>query len=389
MVHEGLGEEDLAELLQLPERLRGLTEEEARAAEIGACAALDRQQLQARVVELSRYLATSRLHARAWLEQALHMRLQAADAASLRDLQEALARKGEEHDEATAHELHQLQVSLHQQHNEAVTAAVQTAVAQAQERLNAQELQWREAAQAAVTEACTARLKEVVVLNSGLASVEEALAQDETLVKEAHAYTGLTVALAGFEDAMVAGRSAGAELEALRAAAARADSVVAGMLAKLPKGCLELCRRNGVLPTPPLLRYRLAAELEDWVAAALVPPRSGLLGEVFGRLLGRLYVLLPSAVPLSGISAAGGSPGTTEAERNLAVLSRVATPLISGSYAGPQAIACSLAQFESSLEGLCRQRAAAWIAEARDVLTLHQTLWAVKARVQCLNSKYL
>merc|ERR1740123_75453 len=115
MVHEGLGEEDLAELLQLPERLRGLTEEEARAAEIGACAALDRQQLQARVVELSRYLATSRLHARAWLEQALHMRLQAADAASLRDLQEALARKGEEHDEATAHELHQLQVSLHQQ----------------------------------------------------------------------------------------------------------------------------------------------------------------------------------------------------------------------------------------------------------------------------------
>mmetsp|Transcript_75800 Transcript_75800/g.149853 ORF Transcript_75800/g.149853 Transcript_75800/m.149853 type:complete len:318 (+) Transcript_75800:1-954(+) len=317
------------------------------------------------------------------------MRLQAADAASLRDLKEALERKGEEHDEATARELHELQVSLHQQHEEAVTTCIQTAVAQAQERLNAQEQHLREAAQAALIEASTARLKEVVVLNSGLARVEEVLAQDETLVKEAHAYTGLTVALAGFEDAMVAGRSAGAELEALRAAAARADSVVAGMLAQLPTSSLELCRRNAVLPTPPLLRCRLATELEEWVAAALVPPSSGLLGEVFGRLLGRLYILVPSAVPLSGTAATNQIPGATEAERNLAVLSRVATPLISGSYAGPQAIACSLAQFEGSLEGLCRQRAATWIAEARDVLTLHQTLWAVKARVQCLNSKYL
>ncbi|CAK0810700.1 unnamed protein product, partial [Prorocentrum cordatum] len=84
-VREGIGSDELAELLQLPKELRGLSPEDAERQEYAACEGLSREQLEARVVELSRVLAVGRLHGRALLEQALLTRLEAVDAASLKE----------------------------------------------------------------------------------------------------------------------------------------------------------------------------------------------------------------------------------------------------------------------------------------------------------------
>lgn len=353
IVRDGLSCEDLDELL--PKELRGLSEEEAVVAERAACARLNKEELQARVVELSRYLALSRLHARPRLEQALLTRLEAADAASLRDLGEALARADAAHDEATARELAELEVELQQQHEEAVAAATVAAMAEAERAVAAEDEKLREAAEAALQQ-----------------------------VRQMNAYNSLSVAVLGLEDAITTGRSALPELEALRVAAGKADAYVEQLLVQLPESCAELCKRAAAVPTEPLLRQRLVSQLDDLAAVAFTPPGGGLLGEVLGRVFRWCYVLTPDAVPLP---APGGAP--QEVERNLTALSCAALSCAARETPGEVdalELETALACLEGSLGGRCRERAAAWMAELRSALILRQTLWAVKAHVQYLHA---
>lgn len=386
VLRDGLTSKELDEMLLLPTEFRGLTEEEAIAAERAACTSMDREQLQERVVELSQYLAMSRLHARARLEQALQTRLEAADTASLKDLSDALALANAEYDEVAARDLADFEAQLQQQHEEAVASATASAVAEAQRRLDAEGEQLRCLAEASLEEVRGARLKEVISLKSGLEAVEEVLSQDEALVRQAHAYNSLSVAVLGLEDAIIAGRSAEAELEALRSAAGKADAFVAELLARLPVASAELCKRAASVPTEPLLRHQLASHLDDLADAAFVPPGSGLLGEVLGRLFRWLYILQPQALPLPSPMQHAASE-VSETERNLLALGFAAP----GSHTEMdiQRLESAFIHLESSLGGRCRERAATWMAEARAALILRQTLWAVKARVQCLNAALL
>jgi len=387
-IRDGLSCEDMDEMLLLPKEFRGLSEAEAIASERAACKSMSREQLQARVVELSRYLAKSRIHARPRLEEALQTRLEAADAASLRDLADALARADAAYNEVAARHLADFQAQLQRQHEEAVAAAAASAAAEAQQRLAAEEEELRALAEAALAQEQCARLSEVIAFNEGLKAVEEVLSQDEALVRQAHAYNSLSVAVLGLEDAIIAGRSAETELEALRAAAAKTDVFVVDLLARLPESSAELCKRAAAVPTEPLLRRHLASQLDHLATAAFVPPGSGLLGELLGRAFRWIYVLQPDAAPLPSQGAAGRVP---EAERNLAALSFAAGPLGQGANGDTdvQRLESALSVLEGSLGGLCRERAAAWMEEARSALILRQTICAVKARVQCLNAAVL
>ncbi|CAK0878242.1 unnamed protein product [Prorocentrum cordatum] len=204
------------------------------------------------------------------------------------------------------------------------------------------------------------------------------LAQDSANVERAHAYNGLVVAALGLEDALLAGRDAEPELQALRSAADAADPFAAAMLASLPPGCTRQRREDGTVATESAVQQKLAAELDGLVAAAFVPPGGGLLGELVGQLFRKAYVLDPAAAPLE--------PSTPQGERSEV---RSNLEALAGVLGGRGDLAARLQTLEGSLGGLCRERAASWLSEARDALVLQQTLRAVKARAQCLNSVLL
>jgi len=373
----------------MPEELRGLSPEEAERAERSGSESLSREQLEARVVELSRYLAAGRLHAKSRLEQALLTRLEAADAANLRDLGDALQRASEEREVSTKKEMQALEADLTARHEEAVQQTEKQAAEEVQALLNADMEQLRSTAQEVLAEERGKRLREVVALNSGLASLEEVLEQDAAAVQRAQIYNGLSVAALRLEEALLAGRSAAPELQALRSAASKADGFVDALLSGLPAGCAKLCQKPAAVPTEPLLRSQLGELLDDLVAAAFVPPNSGLLGGLLGRVFSWFYVLDTGALTRQSSGAAAAEGGSvTEASRNLAALSEscAATkmPRQSGDE-GSADLTQALMVLEGSLRGHCREQAAGWLAEAREALLLRQAVRTAKAKAQCLS----
>mmetsp|Transcript_23266 Transcript_23266/g.42038 ORF Transcript_23266/g.42038 Transcript_23266/m.42038 type:complete len:607 (-) Transcript_23266:78-1898(-) len=362
-------------LLQLPEEFHGLDEVQARAVEAAHCENLSREQLEARVVELTRLLAMARLHATARVDQALMTQLEAADAASLRSLREALVSAEEEYNKAAEVECKALEEELLQKQKDEVEQAIAAARGEATAALEAEREKLETAAAEAVLEVRAERLGDVISLSTGLKSLEKVLLEDDAVVQRARAYNSLSAALICLEDAILAGGGAQAELEALRKASAEVnDAFVTEVLTSLPSSAVNLCRRAAPVPTELLLRQSLSENLGDLAAAAFVPPNSGLLGEVVGRVFRQFYVL-------------GGEPVTTEdseAAGNLAALGRAQRASAAGS--GVQ-LREALQNLETSLKGSCRARAGvAWLSEARAALELRQTLSAVKARVQCLNA---
>lgn len=386
VVRSGLQCGELDELLSLlPKELRGLSPEAAQRAEQEACEGLSREQLEARVVELSRALATGRLHAKTRLEQALLTRLEAADNASIQDLGEALQRLNEERDAALKVSMAELEADLQKQHEETVQRAQVDADMAVAGLLLGDLEQLRVMAQDVLAEEQSKRLSEVIAQSKGLTALEEVLEQDYAAVQQAHAYNSLSVASLGLEEAIMDRRGALPELEALQAAAAKADAFVDKLLATMPEGCAELCRKPDAVPTEPLLRQQLASQLDDLVAAAFVPPNSGLLGELVGRFFAFLYVLDPDFRPLQ--SAATGAPLAAYASRNLDALcasAAAARPRTDGK-SGSEELAKAVMLLDGSLTGLCRERAEAWLAEARQVLLLRQAVRAAKAKAQCLS----
>jgi len=360
-------------LLQLPEEFHGLDEAQARAAEQERCETLSREQLEARVIELTRLLAMARLHATARVDQALMTQLEAADAASLRSLREALASAEEDYNKAADVEYKALEEELLQKQKQEVDEAIASARAEATAALEAEREKLEASAKEAVMEARAERLPDVISLNSGLKSLEKVLLEDDAVVQRARAYNSLSAALLCLEEAILAGGGAQAELEALSKASTEVnDAFVTDLLSSLPSPAANLCRRAAPVPTEPLLRQSLSKQLGDLAAVAFIPPKSGLLGEVVGRVFRQLYIL-------------GGEPVTEDSDAacNLAALGRAQHAAAAGS--GVQ-LREAIQNLEATLRGSCRERGMMWLEEARAALELRQTLSAVKARVQCLNA---
>jgi len=370
---------ELEKLLHLPQEFRGLDEAQVEAAERERCQGMNREQLEARVVELTRLLAMGRLHAKARVEQALLTHVEAVDAASLQSLGKALTCVCESFDKASEASLAELKAELRQQQEAAVAQATAEAQAEGQKILEAEQEAIMAAAQATIQEASGERLAEVVSLSSGLQSLEKVLAQDEAVVQRSRAFNSLSAALLCLEDAVLANRGAKAELQALRRAAAEVDDAfVTNLLSSMPAAAAQLCHRASPVPTEPVLRQSLSAKLGDLASAALVPPGRGLLGEVIGKVFSFMYVL--DGEPT-------GVPQDSEVSKNLLALGRARRAAASGSHAQLRE---ALEDLEVTLRGTCQERAGpAWLDEARATLQLRQTLSAVKARVQCLRSTLL
>lgn len=279
----------------------------------------------------------------------------------------------------------QLKGDLEHERAVAVAQVEKETAAELQQLMKDEIVELEKIADDVLMEERTRRLSEVTALNKGLAAVEEALTQDAVHVQRAHVYNNISVAVLGLEDAIVSGKGGQAEFEALRSVAGQSDPFVHALLEQLPQDCAELCRRAEGVPTEPLLRHQLKAHLNELVAAAFTPQNSGLLGELVGRFMRRLYILDVDALPRTSPADVNMCPATAQAAQNLAALSRSRAAIATndGGIAGLEA---ALEHLESGLGGICYERAASWLVETRNALLLRQAIRAVKARAQCLSA---
>lgn len=304
-------------------------------------------------------------------------RLEAVESASLDKFDEATLLINSAHTKAVRDMEERLSVSLRQRHDEAVAAASLEAIAVGQRQIEEEKAKLALAAEQEVTTQQGALLPQVVSIRVGSGACERSITRDAALVKHAHAINMLAVSIVNLEDSILAGSSASAELDALRRNAEAADDFAAGVLAKMPERCVDLCKR-GVVPTEPLMRQRLLAELHNLHATAFVPERAGLLHHAVARLFFRpLYML--SDGPDAGVIP-GEDAQAARTRGNLEALGRAKT-LVDGGQ-----LQAALDHLEVSLSGSVRVAASSWMSETRDALLLWQVVHAVKARAQCLNA---
>ncbi|CAL1159061.1 unnamed protein product [Cladocopium goreaui] len=227
--------------------------------------------------------------------------------------------------------------------------AVAQAEQEAQEQWELEREQLMQQAEEAKLEAQADRVEEVVAMRKGFDDLEAVLKKDEAIMKRAHSYSRLSAAVLNLEEALLRG-NATKELEAVQQAAAEAgDSFVSGLLKSLPVDLLAQ-----PVPTESGLRHVLSEHLSRWATAALVPPDSGLLGELLGRAFRQFYILDGEDVCM---------PQESETARNLRVLGkaakhtnvREALPLL------------------DELQGLAAKRVEATTQEARQVLHVRKT----------------
>jgi len=362
---EGLGIPEVStqmeDLLEMAEDFR-MEPQQARAAEVERCQGKSRKQLEERMVELTRMLASARLHSKARLEQALQTKITQHELQALKALYASLKEAEATFDQAAEAEFQDLKQELRQQQEEAIAAAVEEAEQAAQQQWELERQQLMQQAEEAKLEALADRVEEVVAMRKGFDDLEAVLQKDDAIMKKAHNYSRLSAAVLSLEEALLRGGAA-KELEALQQAATEAgDTFVSGLLQALPA---ELLTRP--VPTESGLRHVLSDQLTNWATAALVPPDSGLLGELFGRAFRQLYILDGEDVCM---------PQESETARNLRVIGKAAK----------HANVREALPLLEDLQGLSAQRAKAIALEARQVLQVRQTLQAVKARVQCVNA---
>lgn len=170
--------------------------------------------------------------------------------------------------------------------------------------------------------------------------------------------------------------------------ASAADAFASRLIASLPP---EVARSTGEEGQSEALGRRFAVELPGLVSMAFTPPAAGLLGSLLAAALGRIFGAVfslhgekPGDVgqptpPLGGRFCAATEEAEDILRRNLSALSRAAHLLERGKLEG------ALAEIERDLRGACREKAGAWMEEARRVLLLQQISRALWARARCLN----
>eukprot|EP00405_Crypthecodinium_cohnii_P021035 CAMPEP_0206475482 /NCGR_PEP_ID=MMETSP0324_2-20121206/34105_1 /ASSEMBLY_ACC=CAM_ASM_000836 /TAXON_ID=2866 /ORGANISM="Crypthecodinium cohnii, Strain Seligo" /LENGTH=600 /DNA_ID=CAMNT_0053950847 /DNA_START=85 /DNA_END=1887 /DNA_ORIENTATION=+ len=374
----------LDEMLQLlPKEMQGLSVESAESAERDLASSMDRAALEARVVELSRYLATGRLHAKTRLEQALLSRLEAADEKGMQDLADSIKTLESERDAALEVTKGKLESELKAVHQEAVEKGKEDAAEYVGNLLVSDMKQLTQVARDIFYEERSKRTDEVVAQSVGFTELEEALQGDIEAVKKARGAASLASVAIALEDALAnASRDARAELSAFKVAATEAGSCVSQALAGLPEASLKLCEKSEPVPTVVTLREDLARNLKEFVAAAFIAPGSGILGELKGRFWADVFLTASRWEPLRQLL----TPSTLDdPEGNLEVLSKGYEAIRSkGSLSE---LTETVLLLESSLKGLSHERSAPWLAKAREVLLLRQALYIAKAQAQCLNAQ--
>jgi len=358
----------------------GLDVEEAAARELAACKRLGPDGLRERVVELTKRLATDRLHARAQIQAALATHCEAMEVASLVQTEKALSNLEEDLNAEVSEEIRTLEASLLKRQEEQVEAARAEELSKAQAKHLAERDAATMAAEAATVQSLADRVSEVVAFGSGLTSLESILHDQADIMRIVCATNALSNAVVNVEDAVQSGRRASSELETLRARVRESDPFIHGLLSRLPESCEELCSREAI-PTDLLLSRNFDAHLNGLVETAFAPPRSsGLLGLVLAHILPRLYVLGTSAEPDYALDSAYDEVSKLEMRDNLIALSRAASPQ------NADEVRTALLQLEATLGGACRAQAAPWLSDLRSTLLLRQSLQAAKARAQCLTA---
>jgi len=312
------------------------------------------------------------VHARPWLEETLASRLEAAEEANLQSLEEALTLLGDSREAAAAEAHAALEARLRREHDDEVAKADAAAAQQAQAALEEERERLLRQAEASVLEERAAGLAEVMSLGSSLSQMEETLQQEVEVVRTARAHGDLCDAILGLEDAFLAGREVPEALNNLKSIARETDSFVAQVLDRLPDGIDQQAS------TPcELLRQQFLAQHSGLVAAAFEPPGGGLLGDFVGRLFQWLYIQQASSHEALAERGAGGSADQA-VRQNLEAL-RVAAPAVERGD-----LEAVLDCLDRSSTGMCRERAAEWMANVEKALQLRQALKVVKARAQCL-----
>jgi len=364
-----------SDIVASPTELRGLIPADAVAAELAATEDMTEEQLKARVVELSRWLAAGRLHAKARLEGALAAQLEHADEQGLRSLEEGLEQLKEEHYESAESKFEAMGAALHGVQVETVDAAVSKISQESEEGLVSTRSQLLEASDEIITAERAICTDDVVIFAKGLRTVEEQVECEAHRIEHVHACNRLSSAVLALEDAILTGSSCESELRRLESVAAEADVFVAGLLAKLPEGYATICR-EGAVPSEEAIKKRLPSHLQRIATAAFLPPGGGTAAEIIAQLFGVFYVASCDACP----GANDEDDAAKETSANLAAISRV----LRAKRAGELEVA--LLNLQTSLTGPCRDAAADWLTKTCSALLLRQALWAIKARVQCVTS---
>lgn len=365
-------------LIASPAELRGLSGADAAAAELASSAEMTEDQLRNRVVELAGWVAAGRLHARGRLEEVLAMQLEVADERSLRSLEEGLKRLSADNDEVAEKDFEEMDASLHSLHNEAVTATRMEASRAAAEVLAASKASMDENTDDLIAAARSQYLEEVVGSAKGFQHVEDVVGSEAARIENFQARVGLSAAVLGLEEAIMAGRKCDKEFQNLQSAAGQADSFVSELFESLPEGCKAICR-EGDVPTEETIRKRLPSQLRNIATAAFLPPGGGMAAEIMAHLFRGTYFLGCEAN-----SAASEDKATTEIQNNLSAISRVFQATESGTVRGE--LEEALLHLDAALTGRCREAASKCIADTRSALLLRQALWAAKARVWCLTA---
>ncbi|CAL1172691.1 unnamed protein product [Cladocopium goreaui] len=117
MLAEGLGVEtstQIEDLLDMAEEFR-VEPQQARAAELERCQGKSRKELEQRLVELTRMLASARLHSKARLEQALQTKMTQHELQALKALYTSLKEAEKDFDQAAEVEFQELKQELRKQ----------------------------------------------------------------------------------------------------------------------------------------------------------------------------------------------------------------------------------------------------------------------------------
>lgn len=369
LLHEGEGSGDLAAYMQAPAEHLGLSEEAAVQAELEVWVGLSKEQQRARVLELTRSLAATRLHSKATLEAAIMRRVDEAEAQSLRDLQAGMEEYAQEHVARARAELVDFEAALMRMHEEAVKEAAAAADAEASAGINAERESLNAAYHEGLVSLRTTQLSTAHSDSLGMQKLAKVLDDDAAVLELVKKQQELAVAVVEFEAAMMSGKDVREEFDALKAAAAKSDPFAAELMEKVPPGCLNPYHGASV-PTTACLQQSFLDEVEVLREAVFVPPDSGVAGELAGRFLKRFYAW--------GSGAASDGSASSDVTRSVKALSKIKTP---GTC---DELRTALLCLENSLDGPCKQRAAVWIDEMRATLLLHQALLAVKARANCM-----
>lgn len=211
-------------------------------------------------------------------------------------------------------------------------------------------------------------LVDLLKLRAAVSSIAQDLDVTEIVQWNEHWWAKVSLALAGFEDAMASGGEKVVKNFGVLQKAVVGDEFLCNILDQVPKDALVHCSQ-GLTSEEPLQR-RFEALKKDVKSIALTPGQ-GLGAAILGQLLAALYSVEPQGVPPPDLRV-----GATQ--RNLATLSEAAAALERGDVA-------EVIRRLEVLEGPCRARAEGWIKDARHSLIMSQAITVARARLRCIN----